>query len=54
MPSDLQKKKYFIIPGKNSTTKCLKSDLNGAMIPRDLLKHAKNEKVSITSMNSDR
>eukprot|EP00112_Aurelia_sp_Birch-Aquarium-sp1_P023305 Seg689.2 transcript_id=Seg689.2/GoldUCD/mRNA.D3Y31 product="hypothetical protein" protein_id=Seg689.2/GoldUCD/D3Y31 len=39
------KKKYFIIPGKNSTTKCLKSDLKGEMIPRDLLKHAKNEKI---------
>eukprot|EP00794_Sanderia_malayensis_P005222 gene5222-5878_t len=39
-------KKYILIPGKNSTTKCLKADMKGNMIPQDLLKSAKSEEVS--------
>jgi len=39
------KRLYFIVPGKNGTTKCLRSKLEGEMIPRDLLKHARNEEI---------
>ncbi len=41
-----QMKRYLVIPGKNSTTKCIRTDMKGDMIPQDLLKRAKSEKVT--------